>query len=207
MKNSRSAFTLTELLVVITIITIMTSFGMVSYQSLTKSRNLTLGGNLVVDLVNQARQNSISRNVMTALVMVNNSPNQEWNNRLFVLLELRQNDTEWKYASMWHMLPTGVLVEPFASENFTSSPSALLAISTPSLKFGGTTLASEAYVYQVFLSDGRLLGDKIPKLHLVQGTMSNGAIQYTSAQQGSTPLNYYEITLNNCTGIPKIDRP
>ncbi len=63
-----------ELLVVMGVMAILASLSVAAFGG-TKAMDLSNAGNLVVDLVNQARQNSISKNVMTALLLARDSQN------------------------------------------------------------------------------------------------------------------------------------
>lgn len=86
-SSGRRGFTLMELLTVIAIMGIFTALTL-SGLGVVTSGQLAAGGNQVVDLINQARQNAISENVPTALVMVTGSGNSKWDYRLFGIYEL-----------------------------------------------------------------------------------------------------------------------
>ena len=85
-------FALSELVIVLAIIGIL-SVLTIPALSMSGADNLDAGGSMIVALANQARQNSSSQGVPTALVVVSNVPNNpNANNRLFILLELPQQE-------------------------------------------------------------------------------------------------------------------
>lgn len=202
-------FSLIELLVVITVVVLLTSVSMVTVGG-NQSRKLTANGNLIADLSMQARQNSISKGVLTALVLCKSYPNnRELNNRLFVLMELSPNSTTWKQVTKWQILPQGGAIDTQQSDSFLSQ---VPNVDTPisNLKYLGTTVTDIAF--QVFLPDGSLATKKQPPsgpspmlppvLRLTEGTTnSSGDLIKTSSP------NYYKITLNLYTGMPKIECP
>lgn len=206
-KHSRNlAFSMLELLIVIGIMAVMVS-ALIPAMGGINGRKLATSGNLVVDLARQARQNSLANGSMTALVLVNNSAESEWNGRLLTIMEFKPGSTSWSQLTKWEMLPKGVLVDSTQSTDFLAVPATTPAL--PSLTFSGKAISSGQYVYQVFLSDGRILpsGGNPPALRLVEGVMNGTNLRYTSALSGAVPRNYYHITLNAYTGLPKVDRP
>jgi prepilin-type N-terminal cleavage/methylation domain-containing protein len=214
--SAKSGFSLIEILVVMAIMTILAFIAMPSLVGVNSSGQLSAAGNLVVDLANQARQNSITQNAMTALVMVNGSTTHpEWNNRLFVLMELAPASSSgtppsWTPVSKWEMLPPGVVVDPSFSSFMSQSPT--LATSLPSLSYLGTSIPSSDCAYQVFLSTGGLLSPSAavnapPILRLVTGAMNGTVATYRGAQTAGSPDNYYNVTINPYTGMLKVTRP
>lgn len=207
---SARAFSLVELLTVVAIISIMATMATLTISGNSNATQLSSAGNTVVDLANQARQNSITQNALTALVLVNNSGRDEWDNRLIAILELKPGATTWSMVSRWQLLPSGVIIDPQQSTAFTSTSPAI-GTALGALKFQGVTLASGTYVYQVFLPEGRLLSatenQMPPNLCLVGGIMKNSSAKYLTTQQGGVPVNYYNVTINMYTGIPNVGRP
>lgn len=195
--NSKRAFSLTELLTVVAIMALIGAIGMPAMQSL-RSARLSTSGNRLADLVNQARQNAITRNIQTALVMVTDVSDTGLNNRLFCLVEYHPAAQSWGMVSPWTLLPAEVMIDSAASDVFIKNSPAL-STAIGNLKYGSTTITSGHYTYQVFLSDGTMDSSQIPAnsppvLRLVQNRAANQA-------------NYYDIILNVYTGIPKIERP
>jgi len=205
--SPRAAFTLIELLVVVAVMALLTALSLPAMRGLSGSRNLESSGNIVVDLSNQARQNSMTKGVLTAVVLINGSTNPEWNNRLFILLQLSPGTKTWIPASKWTMLPTGVVVDATQSSSFMQQmPTPPYPLGT--LSYAGKALSPSTYVYQVFTSTGQILVNGIPDalppaLRLTQGVMNQSSLVYTA---GSTN-NYYDVTLNLYTGTPTVDRP
>lgn len=199
--QKRRAFSLIEILGVVAIMSCLMAMIVPAMQSISRAGNLNRAGNLVVDLGNQARQNSVSKGAMTALIMVNDSAHADWNYRLFMLAECLPGGQTWKAVTPWFPLPDGVVVDP--SQSSFSSPSAATPIGT--LIRNGQNIADSQYVCQIYLPDGRLMvnGGTAPNLRMVEGELNNGALAY--ARKGGA--NYYDVTFNLFTGIPKVERP
>ncbi len=194
-----------EMLAVITIITILSAITIPSFIGAGTASQLTAGGNLVVDLVNRARQNAISKNVITALFLINQSSNTGSNDRLFVIEELDNPvANQWTQVSKWETLPQGVLVDMSNANTQFQSPT--IQYLPASLNYQGSVFTSAQYLCQVFLPDGSLetrgSPQSPPTLHLVAGVMNGQTVVYTG-----TASNFYEVILMPYTGLPKINRP
>jgi len=191
---NEDAFSLIELLMVMTIISLLFGLTTLSISGVSQSRNLTSGGNLVVSLTQQARQNSITKQALTALVLAPVVADSEFNSRIFCLMELSSGATRWTQISAWQILPQGVIVDSYQSAVFFNSPN--LSPDLPSIPFRGTAVTS--IVYQVFNPDGSLyVGNS--------GQPASSPILKLVLSKSNLP-NYYEISLNILTGIPRIDR-
>jgi len=209
-NRSRAAFSLTEIMVVLAIMAIMTSFALPSFVGLISSRGLAASGDLVVDLANQARQNSIAHNAMTALVLVRNSGNANWDNRLFIILQMTAANTgttpSWTPVTKWEMLPPNTVVDPNQSATFVSQLPTV-SPAPPTLTYLGTPVSTSAVCYQIFLPTGGLLlptgtTPTPPLLHLVNG-VSNGS----GVTSRGSANEFYEVTINPYTGLTKVYRP
>ena len=195
--KTNAAFSLTELLVTIAIMTLIGTVGFPAINSL-RAAKLVNSGNQIAELANQARQNSISRNTSTALVMAINTGDAKLDYRLFCLVEYKSGTQTWSMVSPWTLLPAEVVVDSTNSGVFvTDKPTLSPAIGD--LKYSGKTISASHYTYQVFLADGtmesaQIKANTMPVLRLVQ-------------DHSAVASNYYDIVLNVYTGIPKIERP
>jgi Tfp pilus assembly protein FimT len=184
-----------ELLVVMGVMGILATLSVAAFNG-SRGMDLTNGGNLVVDLANQARENSIANNVMTALVLARDPVNNS-KYRLFRLMQLVPGATKWTPASGWISLPQGVVVDETTANSSFLSTQPTLSTSIGTITYSGT---STSYAYQVFLPKGRMstsgmVSTSSPTLRLLRST------------DGSNPNNYYDITFNLYTGSSKVDRP
>ena len=218
-------FTLLEVLTVMAIMAILTALVAPAFTNLGKGNALMASGNKVANLFNSARQNSLSRNVMTALVMITDS-NLPGRYQTFALLELTPpsngaapTTSNWRQISKWETLANGVIADPKWPSNptqaLTDSGQSLLPASMnlpSSLTCGGKTVSS--YQYVVFLPAGGLFLNNFAsfaQIQLVEGFLSQGSTSpvYTqpSSSPGGGPANYYRISALAATGNIKIDRP
>ncbi len=208
-------FSLLELLIITAIMAILALTALPAIVGMSSSGQLTSAGNLIVGLANQARQNAITDDTMTALVRVSSSSSQpQLNNRLFILMELTPaasatGSPTWTPVSKWEILPPGTVVDPSV---MNQSPSPTLATPLPSLNYKGTAISSSDCAYQVFLPSGGLLSpvasvNTPPFLRLVTGAMNGSNITYTGNKSAGIPSNYYEVTINPYTGMLKVTRP
>ena len=207
------AFTLVELLVVVLIIGLLLSFLVPAFGNLGKAGALTSAGSQVANLVNLARQNSMSKNAMTALI-VNTDSTLDNANRLFTLLELvppssgaQPQTTDWKPLSGWETIRAGVVADSNPA-NFSFPDSATQPVPKfPSpIQYGAKAIGS--YKYVIFLPNGTLLSGTSTRIRLTEGFLAPGAstVTYTRPKAGGS-ANYYDITILAATGRTKIDRP
>ena len=212
----RNGFSLMELLTVIAVMSILAALGLSAIKG---NGQLDAGGNRVVDLINQARQNSISKGVMTALILVTSTNNSTIDNRLWVIMDYENvaGTWQWQQVSKWELLPGGVVVDSsaatyadgttqnfasyFSSANMPKPTQAPTAIS-----YQGTSITPGTYV--VFLPGGRIYDPTLPPpvFRVTNGSVNSGAVAYTNMSAGK-PANYYDVTINVYTGLPKVDRP
>ena len=189
-------FSLVELLIVIGIVGILGALGAGAFSGMGAGR-VTEGGNLLSDMVNQARQNSQSKRVMTALVMATQAGNYDC--RAFVLMEKDAEATEWTPVTKWNFLPEGIVVDSEKSAVFINqTPHLTPEVNVPPV--AGAPLPNGGYAYQVFLPDGRLSVIGIPN-------PQPPSLWVLEQVKGTNAQNYYDISLNIMTGVPKIERP
>lgn len=205
-----------ELLVVIAIMTIMAAIG-ISALGTTSAQKLNSAGNEVADLVNQARQNAISKDKMTALVVVSGTNNTDVDYRVLVIWEYDPANNAWQQASKWITLPEGTTIDPtpdattaFFGNSPGSSPTPASA-ALPAMKYLSNDVTPRMYV--IFLPGGQIIQQaqlSTPVLRVVGGKWNgDGTVTYIPNQKNADgdPINYYDIYINNYTGMAKIGRP
>ncbi len=183
------AFSLLELLVVIAVLGILAAMTSLAISSLSQSTKLTIGGNLAVDLINNARQVARTRNTMTMVAMV--SSGADTGRALAILVFSATNGTNgsWLQIDKWRTLPEGITIE--TNNNFFQPPP---ASAVPISRAGAATDCVSA----VFLPDGRpLSASSVPLVLIVK----------SAGPEASRTNNYYKIIMNQATGIPAIRRP
>lgn len=210
------AFTLVELITVMAIITVMVTLLVPAFTSIGKANALNTSGNHVVNLINLARENSMSKNVMTALVVLTDSSMADAN-RSLVLMELdpttdgsQPSPGNWRQISGWETLGSGVIVDPnlftFNKSSDSAGEPGVPTPAFPAIQHSGKIASS--YGYLVFLPGGNLLGSNASQIQLVEGIIASGGAVYTRrTAAGGGPANYYNITVLAATGRIKIDRP
>ena len=223
-RFSNQAFTLVELLVTITIVSILTSICVLGLKSLTGSTGLTGAGDQVGAFMAFARQEAIAKDTMTAVVLVTNSTTGKAAYRTFSLWELNvrtdgstPSPSDWVQASKWQTLPTGTVVDMNVVVGASSTPSTFLTSSTPTpalpaMNYLGTSLSNPTtdYAVQIFLPSGRLLPSANPYILQLAEGYYNGATttyQHPNVTNAAQPANYVKFVFSTATGEPKIVRP
>jgi prepilin-type N-terminal cleavage/methylation domain-containing protein len=212
-SRGKRAFSLVELLVVMAIMAVLGSLVTMSFSGLMGGNRLVAGGNDLMNLANQARQEAISKNTMTALVLISSSGQPQWDRRVFRVIELTPADTAantaaaWAPASAWHSLPDGISPDTQNDTLAAFSANLNLPASLPAQNFKGTSISASQLEEIVFLPDGRLLS--------TASTTGNSFVTppvlrlFNKAVASAAPAtgNYYQITFNSLTGEPIVDRP
>jgi len=197
----RSGFSLVELLTVIAIASVLAVFGAKALSQGGASGKISTGGNQIVDLINQARQNSMSKGVLTAVVMAKTVDATDANYRSFVLVEKGASDAAWKPLTRWTSLPTGVAADPIKSASFISQKPVFSPEPNNLPPLNGVMPTGGDCAYQVFLPGGNVSTNGVsssverPTLHLVEQV------------RGGEANNYYKIVVNLLTGTTTIERP
>jgi prepilin-type N-terminal cleavage/methylation domain-containing protein len=215
-------FTLIELLVVMAVMLVLMALLVPAFTGIGRGHALKAGGDSVANLAMLGRQNSLTKNAMTALIMIGD-PTRADNHRSFGLFELvpREDGTEvesfdWRQLGQWETLPDGIVAD-FCG--FTESSTPMLP-PFPILMCKGSKV--DRFSYLVFLPSGRLFRDDyisqpaggastagVAHVRVVQGFFaSSGTVTYTSAKTGAgQPANFYDLSIISATGRLKIDRP
>jgi prepilin-type N-terminal cleavage/methylation domain-containing protein len=209
-------YSLIELLAVIAILSALAGLTVGSLSPV-KAHKLSVAGNQIADLLASARQNSISRNALTAVVIKSGGLARY---SAYCLFELARNEDgaygAWKPVAPWRLLPEGIRFDPSPSpDNFVTIANSRTGTAGQSLPtafpFRGTPLdltsASDVRV-QIFQADGTLVAGEPLRLRLVEASedLAGEGITYTGRKIADKPANYYEIIVLRDTGQAKVER-
>lgn len=188
---------------VIAILAILAALIAPTVNNFGKANSLTNAGNRVAGLVAQAQQHASSRNVYTALVLINDPGAGDQNRRAFSLWELKPGASAWSQVNMWEILPTGTVVDDqdcsFLANGVTTLPGPATAPKFRNQAF--------SFAARVFLPRGGLLNpDKTAKIRLAEGVPNGATTTYTRPESDGKPANVYHVTIIGNTGIAKEDR-
>lgn len=195
-----AAFSLVELLTVIVIL-MVTATAIKPALGMLRSSSLTQSGNRLVDLAMMARQTAVSKNTITALIVVfkSTSSSQKLDRQAIAVLEYDALQKTWKKMGPWERLPEAVQVFDYAGGYPYGNASAANEIAPISLALDGQPVDSSqsAYTYTslVFYPDGRLSGGT--------GTRTIDLVYAV----GSQTENFYKLVFNNDTAAIRIVRP
>jgi hypothetical protein len=189
-KHRTAGYSLIELAAVVAIMITLLAFLAPALGNLGRAHALTTEGNRLDLLIGLARQNSLSKNALTALVM-NTEPASPGNLRSFSLWELRRGtgSNVWAQLTRWETFRDGIAVY---QPDYTGweNPDAVNA-TFPAMSAGGVEIAS--YQYRIFQPTGNLWGENPLQIRLVEGA-SNAA------------SNIFDITILPGSGKTKISR-
>ena len=209
-----SAFSLPELLTVIALLAIVTALVAPAVTGLGRSSALAVGGNTVSNLVTIARQKAISKNTMTALVLLTDQ-GSEADYRALTILEYTAGGG-WSQVSKWEVLPVGISVDTNlgASTFLTHSPQPFPFIDgipkqeNPPVLYLQDSIRQNGYAARIFLPNGGLQNPEYPaQIRLVEGFSSDGETRYSHTDSNGLPPNYYDIAIVGATGLAKVNRP
>lgn len=209
--SHRQAFTLVETLMILAVISVLAVATFAPFGSL-RSTSLSSAGNQIVDFVTMARQNSISKNAYTAIV-IQKSGSSAFN--AHCLMQLLKNDDgsygSWTMLTPWKFLPGGVIFEPTTPTTDFLSTSTVPAYNSPpypSSPFGSLTFQGSQFTgstaYQIYQPDGTLMGGQPLRLRMVQGTADNVNNPANTTVIGT---DYYDLVFVANSGIAIIQRP
>lgn len=205
-----------ELLSVIAIMSIVAGF-VVSSVSFSSSVNLTANGDEIADTVALARQNSISQDAFTAIVVQTSGAGPYTN---YCLMQLKRDpftgsfaSSTWQQLTAWRHLGSGVVFDPSAnvpgSANFFGTSGSLMGAQASLSYLGQPVVLANSTVFQVFRPDGTMTLAQPLRLRLVRGTWNSSlaAVSYQGSSTGNGPANYYDVLFLQNTGQTKIIRP
>lgn len=197
-RSSRRGFSIVELLTVVAIVAVLSTIVGVGTGS-KPGRQLESTGLKAANVLELARQNSMSRDAMTAVVLTKgNTPQMS-------VFELRPRadglaltSADWVQVGRWEALPDGIVVDKdtFTEGTATTTPA------PPIPRVKGQTVAPTAFSYTTFLPSGRLADSTPATLRFAAGQA--GAAHQTASD--GEPVNYFKLTIISATGRVKIDR-
>lgn len=226
-RRAIAGFSLIELMVVVLIIGILAGFVVPAVNGVGRSSSLVAAGNSVVDMVNFARQEAMTKNTMTALIVLGDQPNpptspsgQQDVSQDYRALTVVEYDpvAGWSQITAWEILPAGIIFDFKDQANstfFANSPQTFPFISrfegqqTPPVKFQGVQVQSGVgYAGRIFMPNGALQNPEQPaQLRLVEGFSQGGQLVYTHRGSQQAAANYYDVAIIGMTGIAKVNRP
>jgi len=223
--------TLVEMLVVVAVAVSLMGMILPAFSNIQQSGRLVTAGNQTSELADLARQNSLSKNCLTALVLITDSTASR-SRQAFAILQMippevsvsGTSQAAWQQISSLHTLDSGIFVDvtlpasntqPInASCTFQDGPSQNFASVTSlprTFSYEGDTVST--YKFVVFLSNGSLLCGSPARVELAEGCLTGGSsptavyVQPLPNSNSPAPADYYRVTLLAATGRVKIDRP
>jgi len=212
-QKHKQAFSLLETLTVLVIMSVLTVLTVSSVSAL-RSTTLASSGNQMVDVFAMARQNSISKNSYTAVVIKSQGTGAY---SAYCLLQLTRQDDgtfgAWTAITPWRYLGQGVVFESGqANDTFTSTSVSLPETLPTAFPFQGQSInLTTTTIYQCYQPDGTLVGGQTPalRLRLIEGQVdpSSGAFTYQGATVSGQEVSYYDLVFVSNTGVTMIERP
>lgn len=197
--------TLLEMLAVIAIIGLVSALATPALNALGKTAAVGTGGSRLAGLASVARQNAVSKQAMTALVLSNQGTTR---GRLLTIVELATpangaapGSADWRQISQWELLPEGTILEHLSAAQIPPQPA------LPGLPYKEGIIQDFKFV--VFCPDGSLLDSECQTFRLAEGFYTEGSDEpaFIKPNSGGAPQNFCNITVLPKTGRTKIDRP
>ncbi len=149
---------------VIAIIGIIMAFVVPAVNGFGRSAALTSAGNLVTNLANYARQDAVSKNTMTALVVLG-SQGTDQDFRAVAMVEY-DPVAGWNQVGNWELFPAGIIIDRNDATNcsfLANSPQPFPFLSrgggqkNPPVTYQGKQVTDQTgYAARIFLSNGAL---------------------------------------------------
>lgn len=197
LRRHTAGFSLIELLTVLAIMGLLMASITPALQSSQRASFLTQAGNRLADLITTAKQTSLSRNVMTAVILVTSTSDATWNGRVLGLLEMGSDHT-WKQAGAWIYLPETVQAQDVnGASPYNALPVPADAGPARILPLKGD--ANPVFTALVFYPDGRMRGGTAPARKI--------SVRFHNDALNPAPANYYDLVFNAETSTLRIRRP
>lgn len=198
-----------EVLMVLVLVSIIAVMVIPAAAGMMNSTRLNVGGRKLAALCGSARQLAMSKNSLTALVLLGNS-GSEADYRTFTILTYDSHEG-WKQDQSWERLPEGVVVdrdqwqESSLLENTDELP---FVDSSFKLKTSAGEVGLEDCYARVFIPNGGLLSSDLPaKLRLVEGSYIDEKLRYYKVNSAGVTSNWFDVALIGSTGLTKLNRP
>lgn len=206
-RQTQAAFSLIELLAVMSVIAVAMTLLVPAFNGIGKSYNLSNAGGRLAALTDQARQHAMANNAMTALVLLTEQASPAAYRAVAVMRYLSEED-RWEQVSRWEVLPESIVVDPSRS-TFLANAADELPFTGQSVlpgKFNGAEV--DSFAARIFLPNGSLSNPEAPAtLSLVEGFVRGGNATYTHQANGGGPANYYNVAIVGTTGRVRVERP
>lgn len=200
-----AGFSLTELLAVLGIIGSLLCISLPALR-LNTSHNLAATGNRLTTLIQFARQNAMTKNALTAVVLMT-SAQTDADYRAVTLLEWNP-ELGWKQLTGWELFPNGIVVDKEAAQcSFIQHSQAQLPHAEQlTLIYHGKPI--DHYACRVFSPSGGLTDENVAaEIPLVEGQVRNGELILLHRDSQGNPANYYRVVVIPGSGRTVIERP
>ncbi len=172
---------------------------------LSSSRALNVSGNKIARMLDAARQNAITRQALTALIVLVDGTEEKF--RTFTIAE-RGEDGIWRQITNWEPLAAGITLEVDPQHcTFLDNPLPLPGYKSSQLAYCDRPLTSGEFAYVVFHPDGGLgSSDKTAQLRLVDGTFTNTSSEDSGSLRSPRikSTKCFDIAIGGDTGIQKL---
>lgn len=207
-RRRAAAFTLVEMLVVITIITILLTVGALGLKNLSKGSGVSAGLPVAEAVFAEARSMAIGKgtNARVLIHAENNSADETHRERYLKYMAVAYEELDadgnpngnWILAARGSSLPDGVYFTKTLSEN--NAP----ALSTMTITLPGNS-SSTCYYYQFnsegMITDPQVSGDSVPRFVIRVGSLPPGADEPIASSDAEKNMGGFVIWRSGRTSV------